>query len=95
MTLKVTIKRIVKVFFCKKKNILKDRFKCDFGCADRIRIRNPSILLGVGPCQHEDPVDAAAAHREDDLQRVHLLQHAGARRLPTRQDNQSGGEAIN
>ncbi len=44
----------------------------------------------AGSSQHEDTADAPAPHCEDDLQRVHVLQHPGAGRLTPCQDNQSG-----
>ena len=46
------------------------------------------MLVGSG--QHEDSADAPAPHCQDDLQRVHILQHAGESGLPAGQDNQSG-----
>ncbi len=44
----------------------------------------------AGSSQHEDTADAPAPHCEDDLQRVHVLQHPGAGRLTPCQDNKSG-----
>ena len=49
-----------------------------------------AIRYTLGSSQHEDAADAPAAHRQDDLQRVHLLQHAREGCLAARQDHKSG-----
>jgi hypothetical protein len=51
------------------------------------------LCVDPGSGQYEDPADAVVAHCQDDLQRLHLLQHAGACGLSSRQNYKSGAKS--